>query len=106
MVLAKCSFLTPASYTKQCTGAAKLPCDSASLSTPEQVESSSAAASNSEQQAVELRDQLGAVQERVEGLQEAYNSMAAEASTKAARLAHLEGKLPITAIPIVTGKHT
>lgn len=58
-----------------------------------QVESSNAAVNDSEQQAVELRNQLVAAQERVEVLQGAQDSMAAEASAKAGRLAHLEGRL-------------
>lgn len=67
-------------------------CDSVCLL---QAESSSEALAGSEQQAADLQNELGAVQERLQELQEAHDSMTADAAVKAARLAHLEGQ-PIT----------
>ena len=57
-----------------------------------QAESSSEALAGSEQQAADLHNQLGAVQERLQELQAAHESMTADAAAKAARLAHLEGQ--------------
>ena len=67
-----------------------------------QAEASSTALAASEQQATGLQTQLEACQQRVEGLQEAQQSMAAEAAVKAARLAHLEGQLPL--VPLTAAK--